>query len=176
MSYWMREINGQNGARLIQHFCNCNKSSAMPKTILVWLSPFLAAQMLRILKNNLNKLSRKKQCNILYIEHNEDYALLSKMCMIYFKCLIPSESNRIIKYCTTYHSSKQNIVFYTVLAITRTRCNGTAHSCLRDAKIISISIPMRFNCSQWAKLSIGLKPVSSAFARLIWMCCMKAVS
>lgn len=166
----MREINGQNGARLKQHFCNCNKSSAMPKTILVWLSPFLAAQMLQILKNkNLNKLSRKKtvQFNILYIEHNEDYALLSKMYMIYFKCLIPSESNRIIKYYTTYHSSKQNIVFYTVLAITRTRCNGTAHSCLSDAKIISISIPMRFNCSQWAKLSIGLKPVSSAFVRLI---------
>lgn len=53
ISYWMRKINGQNGARLIQNFCNCNKSSAMPKTILVWLSPFLAAQMLRILNKKI---------------------------------------------------------------------------------------------------------------------------
>lgn len=53
MSYWMHKINGQNGARLIQNFCNCNKSSAMPKTILVWLSPFLAAQMLRILNKKI---------------------------------------------------------------------------------------------------------------------------
>lgn len=40
----------------------------MPKTILVWLSPFLAAQMLQILKNkNLNKLSREKNSAIQYI-------------------------------------------------------------------------------------------------------------